>query len=561
MFSDPVPVTENSALLEIRDIHLEGRSGGRWRSILSGVNLTVRRGEVLGLIGESGAGKSTLGLLAMGFVRAGCRVTSGSVRFLDHDLLQSRDADCDRLRGARVTYVAQSASASFNPALRLLKQTVESTILHRLSRRDAAERDARELFAALGLPTPETFGDRYPHQASGGQLQRAMTAMAMSPRPDLIVFDEPTTALDVTSQVEVLAAMRDIVRRFDTAAIYITHDLAVVSQMADRIKVMKDGREVEEAPTRDMLANPKSDYTRSLWAVRKMNKPEVDSEEYAISAENLCASYGSVKVLHDVTLKVPRGRTTSIVGESGSGKSTFARVIAGLLKPDSGALQFFGQQLDGTLAKRSREDLRKIQMIYQTADTAINPRQSVREIVGRPLDFYFSLERAEKEARLRELLGQVGLAAEYLDRYPAELSGGQKQRVCIARALAAEPEVIVCDEVTSALDQVVQEGILKLLLSLQEMLGVTYIFITHDLNTVKAISDRVVVMRAGRIVDQGLKSEVLDPPREAYTRALFSSVPTIDPDWLTRLLASRSTVMELNEVPLGPVAIRAEENI
>ena len=386
-----------------------------------------------------------------------------------------------------------------------------------------------ELFRALQLPNPETIGDRYPHQVSGGQLQRVMTAMAMSPRPDLIIFDEPTTALDVTTQVEVLSAMRNIVEEFNTAAIYITHDLAVVAQMADFIKVLRFGEEVEEAPTRQMLTKPEQPYTKSLWSVRALEKPEVKGEDIVLSIDHVDASYGPLKVLHDVNISIPRGRTVAVVGESGSGKSTTARVITGLLPPTAGSVTFNGEPLPASLKDRNKDQLQRIQMIYQMADTAMNPRQTVFEIIGRPLEFYLGLKGKAKETRVIELLKMIELDESFMDRLPSELSGGQKQRICIARALAAKPDIIICDEVTSALDQIVQEGILKLLLRLQKEFNITYLFITHDIATVKAISDEIVVMFQGKVVEQGLKSEILAPPFPEYTQLLLSSVPEMDP--------------------------------
>ena len=311
-----------------------------------------------------------------------------------------------------------------------------------------------------------------------------MTAMAMSPRPELIIFDEPTTALDVTTQVEVLSAMRSIVDKFNTAAIYITHDLAVVAQMADRIKVLRYGEEVEEAATRDMLSNPKEEYTKSLWSVRSLIKPEETNQDYILSIKNIDAAYGSSKVLYNVSIDIPKGKTVAIVGESGSGKSTTARVITGLLPQSSGEIIFDGKKLSPKLEQRSKEELRKIQIIFQMPDTAMNPRQTVDEIIGRPIEFYQGIKGKERESKVIELLKMIELDETFLDRLPSELSGGQKQRICIARALAANPDLIICDEVTSALDQIVQEGILKLLQKLQKELGVTYIFITHDLSLI-----------------------------------------------------------------------------
>jgi peptide/nickel transport system ATP-binding protein len=528
-------------LLEMRDIVIDGYSDDRWHEIVKGVDVVLRRGEIMGLIGESGAGKSTLGLAAMGYAKPGCKINGGSIVFDGIDLMKASEAEKRKLRGHRIAYVAQSAAASFNPSHRLIDQTVESTVRHGVKPETEAKSDARKLYRDLLLPNPDSIGDRYPHQVSGGQLQRVMTAMAMSPRPDLIIFDEPTTALDVTTQVEVLAAMREIVEKYNTAAIYITHDLAVVAQMADVIKVLRYGETIEDADTRTMLTNPEKEYTQSLWAVRSIEKHEEVSEDVILKVDQIDAAYiGGEKVLDNVSIEIPRGHTVAVVGESGSGKSTAARVITGLLPPSRGQVIFNGEPLPPALKNRSIKQLQKIQMIYQMADTAMNPRQTIRDIVGRPLEFYLGLRGKERDTRLLELLKMIELDESFIDRLPAELSGGQKQRICIARALAAEPDLIICDEVTSALDQIVQKGILQLLLRLQEELGLTYIFITHDIATVKAISDQIVVMLEGRVVEQGMKSEILSPPYPDYTKLLLSSVPEMDPDWLTELLKERA---------------------
>jgi peptide/nickel transport system ATP-binding protein len=527
-------------LLDMKDVVIDGFSDERWHEIIKGVDLTLKRGEVLGLIGESGAGKSTLGLAAMGFVRPGCRLTSGEIVFDGMELRTTPEKQKQKLWGTRIAYVAQSAAAAFNPAHKLIDQTIESSMRNGNISEKEAQADAIDLYRAMQLPDPDNIGFRYPHQVSGGQLQRAMTAMAMASRPDLIIFDEPTTALDVTTQVNVLAAMRDAVERFNTAAIYITHDLAVVAQMADRIKVLRYGVEMEEAETRKMLKTPENDYTKSLWSVRSIYKEPQTSDDSIIEIIGVDAAYGKGEnVLHDVNIKIPRGKTVAIVGESGSGKSTTARVVTGLLPQNRGEVLFNGEKLPPKLKDRSKEQLRNIQMIYQMADTAMNPRQTIKDIIGRPLEFYFGLKGAAQEAKVLELLHMIELDESFMDRLPNELSGGQKQRVCIARALAADPEVIICDEVTSALDQIVQEGILQLLLKLQADIGVSYIFITHDIATVQAISDEIVVMLQGAVVEQGLKTEIMEPPYPDYTRLLLSSVPEMDPDWLTNLLKER----------------------
>lgn len=533
---------EKQLLLSIKDLRIEGRSGDAWHPIVKGVDLTLHRGEVLGLIGESGAGKSTLGLAAMGFARDGCRISGGTIDFDGIDLRSASEAERRSLRGRRIAYVAQSAAASFNPAHKLIDQYCEAPVVHGVMPREKAQADAMELYRRMRLPDPDEIGFRYPHQVSGGQLQRAMTAMAMACRPDLIIFDEPTTALDVTTQIEVLAAIRDIVRQFGTAAIYITHDLAVVAQMADRIKVLLRGEEVEEADTRKMLAEPSEAYTRSLWAVRSFARPEQPpaTGTAVVSVRNVTAGYGAVDVLKDVSFDIHARRTVAVVGESGSGKSTTARVITGLLPPRRGEVMFNGKPLPPNFRARSRDELRQCQMIYQMADTALNPKLRLRELIGRPAEMYLGLTGRALDARVRDLLSLIELEpATYIDRLPSELSGGQKQRIGIARALAAEPKLIICDEVTSALDQIVQEGILKLLDRLQSELNLAYMFITHDLATVKSIADEVVVMQQGAVVERGAKSTLFLAPQKDYTRLLLSSVPEMDPDWLDRLLAAR----------------------
>ncbi|MDH5559158.1 MAG: ABC transporter ATP-binding protein, partial [Alphaproteobacteria bacterium] len=532
-------------LLEMRGLRIEGQSEDKWNEIVHGVDLTLRRGEILGLIGESGAGKSTIGIASMGFARPGCRITGGSIVFDGMDLRAMSDEKLRRLRGKRIAYVAQSAAASFNPAHKLIDQCTEMPVRHGVKSKSEAEADSMELYRRLRLPDPDTIGFRYPHQVSGGQLQRAMTAMAMSCRPDLIVFDEPTTALDVTTQIEVLAAIKEVVHEFHTAAIYITHDLAVVAQMADRIMVLQYGDLVEEGDARAMLAGPEQEYTRRLLAVRSFRKeeePPALEDPPLLEIRNVTASYGGkVIVLDDISMKVGRGRTVAVVGESGSGKSTTARVITGLLPPMMGSVLFKGEELPASCRKRTTDQLRHIQMIYQMPDVALNPRQRIRDIIGRPLEFYLGMKGREKTERTRELLRLIEMDPdEFIDRLPGELSGGQKQRICIARALAADPEIIICDEVTSALDQLVAEEILKLLQRLQNELGVTYLFITHDIATVRAIADEIVVMLQGRVVEQGAKQDILTPPHDPYTDLLLSSVPEMDPDWLDNLLADRA---------------------
>ena len=533
-------------LLTIKQLNIQGFVDEQWKPIVNNIDLNLRRGEVLGLIGESGAGKSTIGLAVMGYTRPGCRIVSGSIVFDGMELTSASDEALRKIRGTRISYVAQSAAASFNPAHRLIKQFAEAPVQHGLMSFSEAENKAVGLYRRLELPEPETIGFRFPHQVSGGQLQRAMVAMAMAGKPDIIIFDEPTTALDVTTQIEVLAAIKEVTKQRNTAAIYISHDLAVVAQLADRIMVLRYGDLVEEGVARKLLDDPKKEYTRQLLSVRSFQKGKYQpgkNRDVVLEVKNISASYiKGVKVLEDVNLAIHRGKTVAVVGESGSGKTTLARVITGLLPPLKGKIIFNEQELPPSLKSRDRESLRQLQMIYQMPDVALNPRQKVRKILGRPLTFYFSITGKQREDRILELLDMVELSRKYVERYPSELSGGEKQRICIARALAANPELIICDEVTSALDQLVSEEVLKLLQRLQDELDVSYLFITHDLATVKAIADEIIVMLEGRIVEQGEKREILTPPHHEYTELLLSSVPEMNPDWLDNLLVKRQAV-------------------
>ena len=533
-------------VLDLRSLRVQVKTdAGDGPMLVDDVSLTLRRGEVVGLIGESGAGKSTIGLAAMGYTRPGCAIVGGAIVFRGRDVRGMTAEERRKLRGRGVAYVAQSAAAAFNPAIRLIDQVCEAPIRHGVLSPAEAREAAVSLFRQLDLPDPETIGARYPHEVSGGQSQRIMAAMAMAARPDVVVFDEPTTALDVTTQVECLAAFRTLIRQHGTAALYITHDLAVVAQIADRVMVLRGGRMVEFGDTMQILRRPTHDYTRRLVAERVAGHDFVPAGLSAappiLAIDRLSADYpGKPGVLEDVSLALRKGDTLAIVGESGSGKTTLARVVTGLLARRAGDVRFNGVSLPPRLRDRQKDQLRRVQMIHQSPDVALNPRQSVLEIIGRPVAFYFNRSRAEVNARVLELLRQMDLPESFISRRASELSGGQKQRVSIARALAAEPDLIICDEVTSALDQLVGEEILALLERLREDLGVACLFITHDLGTVKRIANKVVVMLDGRVVAAGDTARVFAPPRHPYTELLLSSAPEMRPEWLDEALARRA---------------------
>ncbi len=564
--------SEKKIILQITGLRLEAVRGGA--VIVDNVNVTLRAGEVLGLIGESGAGKSTIGLAAMSYARAGVHIAGGSVEIDGVNIRELNAAGRRDVRGKRISYVAQSASAAFNPAHTIMDQVCEAPVIHGLMTRPEAEDWARQLFKSLDLPEHETFGDRYPHQASGGQLQRAMAAMAMSCRPDILVLDEPTTALDVTTQIEVLILLKSLIREYGSAALYITHDLAVVAQVADRIKVLRHGKEVEEGTVDEVLQEPKQEYTKMLVEVRGAAASEraVQSsvkDEVILRVEHVDAAYGTFKVVNDVSLDVRKGETVAVVGESGSGKSTLARIITGLLPPIAGQITFKGQPLPKSLAERSKDLKRQMQLVYQIPDVALNPRQRLLEAIGRPVSFYaglggnqsdvvedgdqttgetldrpsslyFGMKAADVKKRTLELLDLVELPKEFLMRRPTELSGGQKQRVCIARALAAAPDLIILDEPTSALDPLVAEEILKLLRRLQAELGLAYVLITHDLDVVHRIAHRTAVMLKGSFVAFDKTDVIFEGPYHPYTEQLVTAVPVMRSDWLDGVLAKRA---------------------
>ena len=541
-------------LLEVRDLSVIARHRrGNAFSIVDRVSFDVRAGEVIALIGESGSGKTTISLACMGYARPGCELSGGSVRLGDRQILDMSLHERRAMRGRDVAYVAQSAAAAFNGALTLGMQVTEAPVMKGLLSEGEARAGAVALYRELDLPEPETIGRRYPHQVSGGQLQRMMAAMAMICDPRLLILDEPTTALDVTTQVEVLRAFKKLIRVRNTSAIYVSHDLAVVAQIADHVLVLRDGAMVELGTAGDIVARPVEPYTRQLIGAAHVMPatispgrapPEPDGGEGRAPApllrvSGVTAGYGRSGehlALRDVSLEAFASRTLGIIGESGSGKTTLGRVIAGLMPVRAGEVQFRGRKLGGSVGQRSREQLRAIQFAFQMADVALNPRHRVGKILGRPLSFYFGLDEAQAQRRVGELLALVELPASYASRFPRQLSGGERQRVNLARALAAEPKLIVCDEITSALDTVVAQAILDLLRDLQERLEVGYLFISHDISTVARVADTIGVMQNGEVVEHGSTGEVLAPPWHPYTELLLKSVPDMKTDWLDTLV-------------------------
>jgi peptide/nickel transport system ATP-binding protein len=545
----PQVSAESGNLVRVADLRVVARGPHGDVPIVDGVSFDIARGEVVALIGESGSGKTTVALSLLGYARAGCRIVGGSIQVGGTELRGLSASELLRFRGRRVSYIAQSAAAAFNPSQRIMAQVTEGARIHGLMNRRDAEAKARALFRALALPDPDHVGKRYPHQVSGGQLQRLMAAMALMTDPELVIMDEPTTALDVTTQIEVLRAFKAAVKDRHTTALYVSHDLAVVAQIADRIVVLRNGAMQEVGSTGHILSAPTHPYTQSLLAAAdpaaRAAAPVAPaaSDPPLLRVDGLLAGYGgraadgapALPVLRDVSFTIQPGSVLGVIGESGCGKSTLARVIAGLLPAARGTIALDGDVLPADMAQRTREQLRRIQIVFQSADVALNPAHRVGRILARPLRFYHGLSGAAATRRVRDLLDMVHLPAALADRLPTELSGGQKQRVNLARALAAEPRLILCDEVTSALDTVVGAAVLELLAELRRELGLAYMFISHDLSTVRAICDEVMILYAGQMAEYGPRSALHTPPRHPYTDLLLSSVPELRPGWLDGL--------------------------
>ena len=547
---------EREKLFEVQDLRISAISDeGVEIPIVKGVSFDVHKGEVVALIGESGSGKTTIALASLAYTKPGLHFVGGQALLHGEDLLTMAPLRQREIRGAKVAYLAQSAAATFNPAITIGEQVTESAVLHGILSQAEATKRAVELYHALELPDADRIGFRYPHQVSGGQLQRLMAAMALCGKPDLMVLDEPTTALDVTTQIEVLKAFKKVIKEQNSAAIYVTHDLAVVAQIADYIVVLYSGEVMEQGSADQIINHPTHAYTRRLMSAARPIPTagmgtkvgtDHDREVDNIEVENLTAGYGGIvngepkiTILRDINISVKNAHVVGIIGESGCGKSTLARVMAGMLPPARGTVKLDGKTLQGNLLDRDLDELQKVQFVFQMADTALNPKQVIGSIIGRPLEFYHGLKGKEKHAKVVEILELVELPAEFASRYPMELSGGQKQRINLARSLAAKPEVMLCDEVTSALDSIVGANVIQLLTGLRDKTGVSFVFISHDLSTVASFADEIVVLYAGRVVEQGPTDEVLKPPFHPYTRLLISSVPELRIGWLEDTMQKR----------------------
>ncbi len=546
-----------TSLVEIRDLHVEATTdAGRRIEIIKGIDLDIARGEIVALIGESGSGKTTIALTLLGYARPGCKIARGAVRVDGKDMTRLSERQRQRIRGTDVAYVPQSAAAAFNPSATIMDQVIEVTRIHGLMSPPEARLRAIELFRSLSLPDPEKIGDRYPHQVSGGQLQRLAAAMALIGDPKLMIFDEPTTALDVTTQIDVLKAFKSVMRAGGIAGVYVSHDLAVVAQISDRIVVLKGGEVQETGTTQDILSKPEHPYTRELLSAFEPKHFEFSGRNTVpasalLRIENVVSGYGPlqpdglplVRAVRSVSFELEKGRNIGIIGESGCGKSTLARTIAGMLPAHSGRVVFEGREMPPASKNRSRDQLREMQIVFQSADTALNPAKPVEDILGRPLAFYHGMNGQERSKRVDDLLDMVQLPKTLRYRHPAELSGGQKQRVNFARALAAEPKLIICDEITSALDTVVATAVIELLKELQRELDLSYIFISHNLSVVEAICDEIMVMYRGEKVEQ-LTREGIKAPVHPYSKLLFSSVPKLDPAWLDNLVQEPELVRQ-----------------
>ncbi|MDG4667499.1 ABC transporter ATP-binding protein [Mycobacterium sp. 236(2023)] len=513
------------------------------RTIVDGVSFDVAREQTVGIVGESGSGKTMTVLAATGLLDApGARVSGTSTLAGDIQLVGASPAVLRTVHGARIGFVFQDPGTSLNPLLTLERQITESLETHRNLTRRAARDRALELLEAVGLPDPEMRLHAYPHQLSGGQRQRVMIAIALACDPELLIADEPTTALDVTTQAQIIELVRALQRDFGTAVVWISHDLGVIGQVADQVTVMRSGEAIEQAPILDVFDRPREDYTRDLLAARpvldKAGPPPVGDAEDLLVVDGLDVQFSvstpvgrsTVHAVKDVSFRIRRGTTLGLVGESGSGKSTVAAALTGLVKPDSGTSTLAGDDVLHTKGSAAKAMRRRIGLVFQDPFASLNPRSRVDHSIAEPLVVHkLAGGKDGRKRRVGELLDLVGLPADFAQRYPHELSGGQRQRVSIARALAAEPDLLILDEATASLDVSVQARVLDLLSRLQSELGLAYLLIGHDLAVIRQLSHEVLVMRHGEVVENRPADELFGAPEQDYTRALLAAVPPVRP--------------------------------
>ncbi|WP_396588939.1 ABC transporter ATP-binding protein [Bermanella sp. R86510] len=530
-------MTEQNTVLSVRD--LEVKAGQT--ELVKKISFEIQKGEMFALVGESGSGKSLTSLSIMRLLPEALNITNGVIKFKNTNLFSLTETQMNQVRGSKVAMIFQEPQTSLNPVQTIGKQLQEVLDLHQKLNRKATEERLVEMLEEVGIPEPRARLKWYPHQLSGGQKQRVMIAMALACKPELLIADEPTTALDVTIQRQILELLDKLRRERDLSILLITHDMGVVNEMADRIAVMKQGEIVEHADCKNFFSNPQHDYSKRL--INSLPKTDkffkVDSKEALLKVDNLRIWFpkkkgilqrtiGHTKAVDGVTFSIGRAETLAIVGESGSGKTTTGKAIIRLNPVYSGNIEFKGETINGLSHKEFLPYRRKVQIIFQDPFSSMNPRMSIREIIEEGMmSLKVESDGQKREDKMRALLERVGLSAEHLDRYPHEFSGGQRQRIAIARALAVDPELIICDEPTSALDVSIRGQVLELLRELQEETGVSYLFITHDLSIIPHLAHRVAVMKEGEIVEQGTAKQIMTEPSHEYTKALLEAVPAL----------------------------------
>lgn len=524
----PVPPSGGAPALSLTGLHVETAAG---RAIVDGVDLDLGKSRILGIVGESGSGKTTTARALLGFVQGGARITGGVLEIGGETVDLTDPQRARTARGRLIAYVPQHPASSMNPAMRIHALIEEMATAHGKPR--PARTSVAGVLRSVGLPSDEAFLRRFPHQLSGGQIQRVAIAIVLMAKPAVIVLDEPTTGLDVLSQAQVLGQLKHLRDALGISLICVSHDLAVLSEIADDIAVMYAGKTVERGPAGAVLDAPRHAYTRRLLAAVpdpgkvRAGSAQADAAFLAVSGLSVDRRSGGQarRTVDDVSFGLGRGRCLALVGVSGSGKTTIARTIIGLQRASGGTVRLDGERLDADVRKRSREQRRRIQLVPQDSLDALNPRQTAGQAIARPLELFRGLRGRRIDDEIRRLLALVRLPPDIAARYPATLSGGERQRVSIARALAAAPDVIVCDEITSALDVSVQASILQLLDELKQATQVSFLFITHDLAVVAEIADDVLVLDSGRVAEYGPAGRVLDSPSSAYTRALLEAAP------------------------------------